>query len=76
MLESDEDARRFFLDASPYYCVTTEPLFDALRRAGVPLKIVYRRDGLWATSGRMLWRQRDQLTTFVVVAHENQIVQP
>ena len=76
MLESDEDARRFFSDASPYYCVMTEPLFDALRRAGVPLKVVYRRNGLWATSGRMLWRQREQLTTFVVVAHENQIVQP
>jgi hypothetical protein len=53
----------------------TAHMSDALRRAGVPLKVVYRREGLWATSGRRLWRKREELTTFVVTTHENQIAQ-
>jgi 4-amino-4-deoxy-L-arabinose transferase-like glycosyltransferase len=66
MLDSDEDARRFFSDPSPYYCVMTRPLYEALRAAGVPLKIVYQREGLWVTSGRVLWRERPEMTEFVV----------
>jgi 4-amino-4-deoxy-L-arabinose transferase-like glycosyltransferase len=66
VLESDEDAREFFSDPSPFYCVMTLPLYEALRAAGVPLHIVYRREGLWVTSGRALWRERPETTEFVV----------
>lgn len=76
VLESDADARRFFADGASYYCVMTAPLYEALRLAGVPLTVVYSRDGFWATSGRVLWRQRDHLTTFVVTTRESRVGQP
>jgi len=76
MVESDEEARQFFLESSPYYCVMTAHTSEALRRAGVPLKIVYRGEGLWVTSGNRLWRERDALTTFVVTTHADQTVPP
>jgi 4-amino-4-deoxy-L-arabinose transferase-like glycosyltransferase len=66
MLDSDEDARRFFSDPSPFYCVMTMPLYDALRAAGVPLTIAYRREGLWVTSGKALWREQPETTEFIV----------
>lgn len=66
MLESDEDARRFFSDPSPYYCVMTRPLYEALRAAGVPLVVAYGREGLWVTSGKALWREQPERTEFVV----------
>jgi hypothetical protein len=74
LVESDEDARRFFSSSAPYYCVMESVWFDLLRKAGVPLKIVYSREGLRVTSGRMLWRQPANRTTFVVTAHESQAV--
>jgi 4-amino-4-deoxy-L-arabinose transferase-like glycosyltransferase len=66
MVESDEDARKFFSDPSPFYCVMTRPWYEALRAAGAPLHIVYRREGLWVTSGRALWRERPETTEFLV----------
>ena len=74
MLESDDDARRFFADTTPYYCVMDRQLYELLKDGGVPLQVVYSREGLWVTSGRMLWRQRSNLTTFVVTAHVAQAV--
>jgi 4-amino-4-deoxy-L-arabinose transferase-like glycosyltransferase len=72
MLQGDEDARHFFSDPSPYYCVMTRPVYDALRAAGVPLKVVYSREGFWATSGRALWRRKPDLTEFVVTVPASQ----
>jgi hypothetical protein len=66
MLDSDEEARAFFANDSPYYCVMTVALFDALQRAGVPLEVAYQRDGIWVTSGRVLWREKGSPTVFVV----------
>ena len=34
---------------------------------GVPLRVAYVREGMWATSGRVLWRRRIPPTRFVVV---------
>jgi len=45
----------------------------------VPLKKVYMREGMWATSGRVLWRRRLPPTRFVVVtrpAHAGKYVFP
>lgn len=70
MLDTDEDARAFFVQSLPYYCVMTRPLYDALKKAGVPLKIMYARDGIRVTSGRALWRERGQPTTFVVTTRD------
>jgi 4-amino-4-deoxy-L-arabinose transferase-like glycosyltransferase len=66
VVESDEEAREFFGDPSPFYCVMTGQLYDALRSAGVPLRIAYERDGMWVTSGRALWRSGNASTRFVV----------
>jgi hypothetical protein len=66
VVESDEEAREFFGDPSPFYCVMTGRLYDALRSAGVPLRIAYERDGMWVTSGRALWRSGNASTRFVV----------
>ncbi len=41
--------------------------YDEFVAEGAPLRIVYEREGMWATSGRVLWRSRVPLTRFVVV---------
>ncbi|HUR35785.1 MAG TPA: glycosyltransferase family 39 protein [Vicinamibacterales bacterium] len=66
VVESDEDARQFFSNTTPFYCVMTGQLFDALRSAGVPLRVAYEREGRWVTSGRALWRRSGDRTRFVV----------
>jgi 4-amino-4-deoxy-L-arabinose transferase-like glycosyltransferase len=66
VVESDQEARDFFSDRAPYFCVMTGPLYDALTAAGVPMNIAYERSGRWVTSGRALWRRRTDLTRFVV----------
>ena len=42
--------------------------YEALVAQGVPLTIVYEREGLWATSGRALWRTGAPRARFVVVS--------
>ena len=42
-------------------------VFRSVGYKGVPLRVVYRREGLWATSGRALWRRRIPPTQFVIV---------
>jgi 4-amino-4-deoxy-L-arabinose transferase-like glycosyltransferase len=76
MLESDEDARRFFTDPSDYYCVMTASHFEALKQAGVPMTAVYRREGLWATSGKALWRVGERPTEFVVAKRADRPLGP
>jgi 4-amino-4-deoxy-L-arabinose transferase-like glycosyltransferase len=66
MFNGDDEAARFFADTSPFYVVMTSDLFEILQTAGVPFEEVYRREGVWATSGRLLWREKGQPTVFVV----------
>ncbi|MBS1817682.1 MAG: glycosyltransferase family 39 protein [Acidobacteria bacterium] len=68
VIESDDDARAFFSDPSPYYVVMTHELYEALRAAGVPLQIAYEREGRWVTSGKALWKRGGERTRFVVAA--------
>jgi hypothetical protein len=41
--------------------------YEELVARGVPLDEVYAREGMWATSGRALWRKTIPATQFVVV---------
>ncbi len=66
VVESDEQARQFFSNPEPYFIVMTGPLYDALRAAGVPMKIAYERQGRWVTSGQALWRRAADRTRFIV----------
>lgn len=68
IVESDEEARQFFSSPTPYLVVMTGPLYDALRAAGVPLRVAYEREGRWVTSGKALWRRSPQLERFIVAA--------
>jgi len=38
---------------------------------GVPVKDVFAREGMWATSGRALWRKAVPATRFVVVTSKD-----
>jgi hypothetical protein len=51
----------------PFYCVMLGEGYDELVARGVPIKEVYAREGMWATSGRALWRKAVPATRFVVV---------
>jgi len=65
-LESASEARAFFDAREPFYCVMLRPAFEEFIAQGVPLTLAYEREGMWATSGRALWRRRIPPTRFVV----------
>ena len=67
-LEDPDHAAAFFRAAQPFYCVMRSSDYDELAARGVPLTVVYEREGLWVTSGRALWRTAAPLARFVVVA--------
>ena len=60
----------FLAKDEPFYCVMLHPAFNEFVARGLPLEIVYERDGMWATSGRVLWRRRIPPTRFVVVGRK------
>lgn len=66
-LDSPAEARAFFDRTAPFYCAMLRPAFEEFVAQGVPLRIVAERDGMWATSGRALWRRRIPPAQFVVV---------
>ncbi len=67
VLETPDQAAAFFADSEPSYCVMRGSEFDDLVSQGLAIEVVYRRSGMWATSGRALWRQGATFTDFVVV---------
>lgn len=66
-LEDAAEAKAFFASAQPFYCVMRKAAYDEFVAQGVGLRILYERDGMWATSGRVLWRRREQPARFVIV---------
>jgi hypothetical protein len=42
--------------------------FDEFVARGIPLRVLYEREGMGATSGRALWRTYTPLVRFVVVS--------
>jgi 4-amino-4-deoxy-L-arabinose transferase-like glycosyltransferase len=68
-LEDAGEAEAFFRAPRPFYCVMRRTAYDEFVARGVPLTIVYEREGMLATSGRELWRTPASLARFVVVSN-------
>jgi 4-amino-4-deoxy-L-arabinose transferase-like glycosyltransferase len=66
-LEDPAEAAAFFKSVQPFYCVMRRTAYDEFIAQGAPLRVVYEREGMWATSGRALWRTYTPLAHFVVV---------
>jgi 4-amino-4-deoxy-L-arabinose transferase-like glycosyltransferase len=66
-LETPPEAEAFF-GSGGRFCVMAHEAYDELTARGAPLAILYERNGMWVTSGRLLFRNRPAPTTFVVVA--------
>ena len=67
-LEDAAEAEAFFKSPQPFYCVMRRNAFDEFVAQGAKIQVVYERDGVTATSGRLLWRTRTPpLARFVVV---------
>ena len=66
-VETPDEAARLFDEPGPFYCAMAELGYKELVAHGVPLEVVYSRDGMWATSGQALWRDRNSLTRFLIV---------
>jgi 4-amino-4-deoxy-L-arabinose transferase-like glycosyltransferase len=67
MIDTPAQARAFFSGAGPFYCAMLEPAYEELVAQGLRLKAVYEVEGMWVTSGRVLWRLQPPLARFVVV---------
>jgi 4-amino-4-deoxy-L-arabinose transferase-like glycosyltransferase len=66
-LETPEEAAAYFRGPDTVYCVMRRTAFEELLAQGMPLRVVYEREGMSATSGRALWRSYTPMTRFVVV---------
>jgi hypothetical protein len=69
MLDDPDPTAAFFNEAGSFYCVMLQSGYEELLRRGAPLKEVYAREGMWVTSGRVLWREAIPPTRFVVVTN-------
>jgi 4-amino-4-deoxy-L-arabinose transferase-like glycosyltransferase len=66
-LEDPQDAETFFASSEPYFCVMRRDALDEFIARGVKLDVRLERHGMWATSGRVLWRNQIPTARFVVV---------
>jgi 4-amino-4-deoxy-L-arabinose transferase-like glycosyltransferase len=66
-LETATAAETFFSAGGSFYCVMAHEAYEELTARGARLAILYERQGMWVTSGRLLFRNRPAPTTFVVV---------
>jgi 4-amino-4-deoxy-L-arabinose transferase-like glycosyltransferase len=67
MLDDADRMVEFINSEKPFYGVMLGEGYEELVARGVPLRAVYEREGMWATSGRALWRKAVPATRFVVV---------
>jgi hypothetical protein len=67
MIDAPHEARALFNGPDPFYCTMLGSAYDEFVAEGAPLRIVYEREGMWATSGRVLWRRKPAPARFVVV---------
>jgi hypothetical protein len=67
LLEDPQEAAAFFASPEPYYCVMRREAYDEFLAQGVTFTPVLEREGMWATSGRALWRGQIPTARFVVV---------
>jgi 4-amino-4-deoxy-L-arabinose transferase-like glycosyltransferase len=66
-LEDHDEAAAFFAEPAPFFCVMRREALDELTARGVKLDVRLERRGMWATSGRVLWRNQIPTARFVVV---------
>jgi 4-amino-4-deoxy-L-arabinose transferase-like glycosyltransferase len=71
MIDAPGEALALFMGTEEFYCTMPAQEYDAFVAQGAPLRVVYERQGMWATSGRVLWRSRVELARFVVAARAN-----
>jgi 4-amino-4-deoxy-L-arabinose transferase-like glycosyltransferase len=67
MIDAPEEAAALFNGSEPFYCTMLAEAYEEFVAQGIPLRIAYEREGMWVTSGRVLWRSRVPLARFVVV---------
>ena len=67
-IDDPREAEAFFTSPQPFHCVMRRRAYEEFVARGVPLTVEYQRDGMWATSGRVLWRRRIAPEQFVVVS--------
>ena len=66
--EDTAEAEAYFRAPRPFYCIMRRSAYDEFVAQGIPLTVVYEREGMTATSGRALWRSYTPMTRFVVVS--------
>ncbi len=74
-MDTPDELRAFLAAPGPFYCGMTGRDFEELVADGVPLRVVYERQGMWATSGKALWRHQSEATRFVVVTRGEALAQ-
>jgi 4-amino-4-deoxy-L-arabinose transferase-like glycosyltransferase len=67
LIDDPKEAGELFRGGQPFQCVMRRAAFHEFVAGGIPLRVLYERDGMWATSGRVLWRRRVAPEQFVVV---------
>jgi 4-amino-4-deoxy-L-arabinose transferase-like glycosyltransferase len=67
-IEEKDRAQALLTGPEPFYCAMIGSAYDEFVAQGLPLRVVYERDGMWATSGRALWGPVPP-TRFVVVTN-------
>jgi 4-amino-4-deoxy-L-arabinose transferase-like glycosyltransferase len=71
-IDDAAEAEAYFRAPEPFYGVMRRSAYEELAAQGVPLMIVHEREGMWATSGKALWRSSTPLTGFVVVSNRRE----
>ena len=66
-LEDPHEAEAFLASSEPYFCVMRREALEEFVARGVKLDVRLERRGMWATSGRVLWRNQIPTARFVVV---------
>jgi 4-amino-4-deoxy-L-arabinose transferase-like glycosyltransferase len=68
IIDDPREAEALFRGPHAFQCVMRRNAFEEFAAQGLPLRVIYERDGIWATSGRALWRGRAAHERFVVVS--------
>jgi hypothetical protein len=71
MIDAPDEALAMFTGNEKFYCTMMGTAYDEFVARGAPLRILYEREGMLATSGRVLWRSRPPLGRFVVVTRDD-----
>jgi 4-amino-4-deoxy-L-arabinose transferase-like glycosyltransferase len=72
MLDDADEIVALVNRREPFVCVMLGDGYEELAARGVPIRQVYERDGMWATSGRALWRQTAPPTRFIVATSRDE----